>query len=139
MTRQGAAVADPRKRYRRFMVSGFISERRPTSIRNAVRLHVGMRVRLESESAIDLYDAEFFTGRPEPHTVRIKHADVLHDDGERAVVRAQLLINESDPKWPQPLPVTYDLRKVAGTWKVDDIEWATGETSLKTHFLHPES
>ncbi len=33
------------------MVSGFISERRPTSNRKAVRLHLGMRVRLESESA----------------------------------------------------------------------------------------
>ncbi len=95
--------------------------------------------RIAREKSIDLYDAEFFTGRPELHTVRIKHADVLRDDGERAVVRAQLLINESEPKWPQPLPITYDLRKVAGTWKVDDIEWATGEPSLKTHFLHPES
>jgi len=30
VTRQGAAVADLRGRYRRFKVSGFISERRPT-------------------------------------------------------------------------------------------------------------
>ncbi len=40
-----------RERYRRIKVSGFTSERRPTSNRYAVRLPLGMSVRLESESA----------------------------------------------------------------------------------------
>jgi len=42
-----------RERYRRIKVSGFTSERRPTSNRYAVRLHLGMSVRLESESALE--------------------------------------------------------------------------------------
>ena len=95
--------------------------------------------RIAHEKSIDLYDAEFFTGRQELHSVRIEHASVLRNDGERAAVRAQLLINATDPKWPQPLPITYVLNKVDGTWKVDDIEWATGEPSVKMHFLHPQS
>ncbi len=40
-----------RERYRRIKASGFTSERRPTSNRYAVRLHLGMSVRLETVSA----------------------------------------------------------------------------------------
>ncbi len=95
--------------------------------------------RIAHEKSIDLYDAEFFTGRQELHSVRIEHADLLRNDGEQAAIRAQLLINAADPKWPQPLPITYIFHKVDGSWKVDDIEWATGAPSAKVHFLHPQS
>ena len=93
--------------------------------------------RIAHEKSIDLYDAEFFTGRQELHSVQIKHADVVHYDREHAAVRTQLLINAAYPKWPQPLPITYVFRRIDGAWKIDDIEWATGEPSVKTHFMHP--